>query len=449
MQVLLQREKIDLPVITIHRILLRRGLVRPQDQHQQAVQRFERGAANQLWQMDFKGPTGWNQTIGPLSVLDDHSRYAITLHSTGSTRAEPVREQLEQAFQRCGVPEEMLMDHGTPWWNMMAATGWTWLTVWLMKQGIRLRFSGYRHPQTQGKVERFHGALAAAMKRRGYPASEQQQRWLDEFRYEYNHVRPHEEHDKIAPRVEEMLELVHMRAFADRLPRQLSGGQQQRIALARCLAIDPKVLLLDEPFGALDKNLRLDMQIEVKRLQRDYGITTVLVTHDQEEALSMADRIAVMNLGRIEQVATPTGIYDHPATLFVNLFVGTTNLIPGRLVGLDAGGCDVQLADGTLRGAPAAALTKGMNVLVSVRPEQWRVQNAAGAGAANGALAGTVKMVMPLGAQVVYDVEIAGGTSVKISRAREADGALLATGSAIHLAPISSAACRVFHAEAN
>ena len=119
-------------------------------------------------------------------------------------------------------------------------------------------------------------------------------------------------------------------AFADRLPRQLSGGQQQRIALARCLAIDPKILLLDEPFGALDKNLRLDMQIEVKRLQRDYGITTILVTHDQEEALSMADRIAVMNRGRIEQVASPTEIYDQPATLFVNQFVGTTNLLAGQ-----------------------------------------------------------------------------------------------------------------------
>src|SRR5207247_5592365 len=178
---------------------------------------------------------------------------------------------------------------------------------------------------------------------------------------------------RIGPRVAEMRALVHMAEFAERKPRQLSGGQQQRIALARCLAIDPKVLLLDEPFGALDKNLRLDMQIEVKRLHREYGITTVLVTHDQEEALSMADRIAVMNRGRIEQVAPPTDIYDHPATLFVNQFVGTTNLIPGKLVGIDAGGCDVQLVGGMLRTALAPRLLKGMNVLVSVRPEQWRV----------------------------------------------------------------------------
>ncbi len=105
--------------------------------------------------------------MGPLSVLDDHSRYAVALHGTWSTQAEPVKQGLIEAFERCGVPEEMLMDHGTPWWNMQAVAGWTWLTVWLMKQGIRLHHNGYRHPQTQGKVERFHGALAAAAKRRG------------------------------------------------------------------------------------------------------------------------------------------------------------------------------------------------------------------------------------------------------------------------------------------
>jgi transposase InsO family protein len=192
LQVLLQQEGLPLPVITLHRILLRRGLVRPQDRQRMAVQRFQRSQANQLWQMDFKGPVGWQAPVGPLSILDDHSRYAVTLQGTWSTQGEPVRAHLEEVFRRCGVPEEMLMDHGTPWWNMKAVAGWTWLTIWLMKQGIRLHFSGYRHPQTQGKVERFHGALAAAMKRRGLPEQEQRQVWLDEFRQEYNHVRPHE-----------------------------------------------------------------------------------------------------------------------------------------------------------------------------------------------------------------------------------------------------------------
>jgi transposase InsO family protein len=192
LEVLLRQAGLTLAVATIHRILLRHDLVRAEDRRGQAVQRFEREEPNQLWQMDFKSPIGWNAPVGPLSVLDDHSRYALALQGTWSTRAAGVRESLEQAFRDCGVPEAMLMDHGTPWWNMKAARGWTWLTVWLMKQGIRLYFSGYRHPQTQGKVERFHGAMAAALKRRGYPEVEQRQRWLDEFRHEYNHLRPHE-----------------------------------------------------------------------------------------------------------------------------------------------------------------------------------------------------------------------------------------------------------------
>jgi len=192
LQVLLEQQGIGLPVITIHRILLRHQLVRREDRHRAAVGRFERAQPNKLWQMDFKSPVGWNAAMGPLSVLDDCSRYALLLQGTWSTQAEPVRERLEEAFQECGVPEAMLMDHGTPWWNMKAATGATWLTLWLMKQGIRLYFSGYRHPQTQGKVERFHGAMAAALKRRGYPGPGERQTWLDEFRHEYNHLRPHE-----------------------------------------------------------------------------------------------------------------------------------------------------------------------------------------------------------------------------------------------------------------
>ncbi len=189
---LLAGEGVDLPVITVQRILHRHDLVRPQDRHRAATKRFERGAPNQLWQMDFKSPVGWDAPVGPLSLLDDHSRYAVTLTGTWSTRADAVRECLEAVFTQSGVPEAMLMDHGTPWWNMRAATGWTWLTVWLMKQGIRMHFSGYRHPQTQGKVERFHGTLEAAMRRRGVPVGEQRQVWLDAFRQEYNHVRPHE-----------------------------------------------------------------------------------------------------------------------------------------------------------------------------------------------------------------------------------------------------------------
>src|SRR5207245_9267645 len=132
-----------------------------------------------------------------------------------------------------------------------------------------------------------------------------------------------------------LLELVQLPSMAERLPRQLSGGQQQRVALARALAIKPSILLLDEPFAALDKNLRLDMQIEVKRLQRVSGITPLIVTHDQEEALSMADRVAVLSHGKLEQFGSPSALYDRPQTLFVNTFVGSTHRMPGTLVSTD------------------------------------------------------------------------------------------------------------------
>jgi transposase InsO family protein len=191
LKVLLARQGVELPRNTIHRILLRHDLVHDQDRRVAATQRFERGQPNELWQMDFKGPKGWPQTIGPLSVLDDHSRYLIALAANGSTHGAAVREQLEEAFQRCGVPEGMLMDHGTPWWSQQAPSGQTRLSLWLMRQGIRLHWSGIRHPQTQGKVERFHGSLQRALERRGLPR-EQPQAWLDAYRWEHNYVRPHE-----------------------------------------------------------------------------------------------------------------------------------------------------------------------------------------------------------------------------------------------------------------
>jgi transposase InsO family protein len=191
LQWLLAQQGVGLAVSTVHRILLRHELVRVADRHQHAVRRFTRERPNQLWQMDYKSPLGWGTHVGPLSVLDDHSRYLLVLAATGSTRAQAVREQLEEAFCRCGVPEAMLMDHGTPWWNTQSAGGITWLAIWLMKQGIRLYWSGFRHPQTQGKVERFHGCLERAMGLRGLPG-EGRQAWLDAFRQEHNQMRPHE-----------------------------------------------------------------------------------------------------------------------------------------------------------------------------------------------------------------------------------------------------------------
>jgi len=189
---LLGKEGIELPASTIHRIFLRHQLVRDWDRQPMALRRFERAQPNQLWQMDFKGPKGWDQPVGPLSVLDDHSRYALALENTGSTQARGVQAVLERVFSESGVPEEMLMDHGTPWFNTQGRMGWSQFTVWLMDQNVGLRFSGYRHPQTQGKVERFHRSLTAALLRRGTPEDSERQNWLNDFRQEYNCLRPHE-----------------------------------------------------------------------------------------------------------------------------------------------------------------------------------------------------------------------------------------------------------------
>ena len=192
--VLLAREGIALRVVTVNRILKRRGLLVAQECHRPATQRFEREAPNQLWQMDFKGP--WEVAEGhcyPLSILDDYSRYLVDLGALKGTGAEGVAAQLVRTFERHGVPEAMLMDHGTPWWSTTNGHGLTWLSVELIKQGIRLHFSGIRHPQTQGKVERFHRSLKHQINRWGKPATlADSAQALAAFREEYNQVRPHE-----------------------------------------------------------------------------------------------------------------------------------------------------------------------------------------------------------------------------------------------------------------
>src|SRR5436309_14234467 len=146
---------------------------------------------------------------------------------------------------------------------------------------------------------------------------------------------------EIGARAERMLDLVGLRRFADRYPRELSGGQQQRVALARGLVFNPDVLLLDEPLGALDKNLREQMQVELKRIHREVGITTVYVTHDQTEAMTMSDRIAVFNHGTLEQVAPPLDVYHRPRTRFVGEFIGDSNFFTGRIDAAHAGRVDV------------------------------------------------------------------------------------------------------------
>lgn len=179
---------------------------------------------------------------------------------------------------------------------------------------------------------------------------------------------------EIAGRVKEMLEIVHLADFAERRPTQLSGGQQQRVALARALVNYPSALLLDEPLGALDLKLRQRMQLELKRIQREVGITFVFVTHDQEEALTMSDRIAVMNAGRVEQIGTPEEVYHRPATVFVAGFIGVANLIPAAVVAITGDLATVDAA-GHRFGVPVTdeSIRPPDSAVVMVRPERLHI----------------------------------------------------------------------------
>ncbi len=190
-------------------------------------------------------------------------------------------------------------------------------------------------------------------------------------------------------RAGKMLEMVHLSAFADRMPSQLSGGQQQRVALARALAPEPKVLLLDEPLSALDLKLRQAMRVELKTLQEQTGITFIFVTHDQEEALTMSDRIAVMSQGRVQQIGTAREIYEAPNNRFVADFVGETNLLEVEVVTASGGMAEVVLPGGHRLRCAAADTTPGRHHL-SIRPERLSI-------AAEGPLTGTVERVVYLG----------------------------------------------------
>lgn len=179
----------------------------------------------------------------------------------------------------------------------------------------------------------------------------------------------------IRKRVDELLEIVRLTDFADRRPAQLSGGQQQRVALARALVNYPSALLLDEPLGALDLKLRHAMQFELKRIQREVGITFVYVTHDQEEALTMSDRIAVMNAGNVDQIGTPTEIYDRPSTVFVASFIGQANLWAGKQTGrANRDYVEVEVLGTTLKARPGdTTIESGGHATLMVRPERVRV----------------------------------------------------------------------------
>ncbi len=229
----------------------------------------------------------------------------------------------------------------------------------------------------------------------------------------------HTDKKRIAQRVGELLTLIHLEGRGDRYPWQLSGGQQQRVALARALAIEPQVLLLDEPLSALDAKIRLSLRTEIRQIQRHLGITTIYVTHDQEEALSLSDRVVVMNEGRVEQVGTPPQVYGHPETGFVARFIGHLNVINVRVV--DAPSGRVSVGDQQLvvsQGLPNSPA--GQLVAIAVRPESIRLND--GVPGAN-SLHGRVEDVTFLGATVRMRLNLGDGLTVLVDAFNDADTA--------------------------
>ena len=200
------------------------------------------------------------------------------------------------------------------------------------------------------------------------------------------------------------MELMRIEALGDRSPAQLSGGQQQRVALARAIVIEPDVLLMDEPLSNLDAKLRLEMRIAIRRIQRDLGITTIYVTHDQEEALAISDRIAVMNAGRVMQLGDPETIYQQPSSVFVANFIGTSNFIPGTA------GADGVLALGEVRLARRLGRAYEGAVQIAVRPEHIVMENPR-----EGLLTARIVRATFLGTHYEYEAQLSGGTQVKIN----------------------------------
>jgi ABC-type Fe3+/spermidine/putrescine transport system ATPase subunit len=238
---------------------------------------------------------------------------------------------------------------------------------------------------------------------------------------------------EIGPRVDEALELVGLTGLAQRSSGQLSGGQQQRVAFARALVTRPEVLLLDEPLSNLDAKLRVHMRGEIRSLQQDLGITTIYVTHDQEEAMSLSDHVVVMQAGRIDQQGPPHDIYERPATRFVADFIGTSNFVEARVETVAADVVGVAALGATLRLAPpvGAALRPGEGVLLVLRPEHLHLQDP---DASDGVgFPGRVASVAYLGAVATYEVALDGGATVTVDSPAPVGAALRHAGDAVRV----------------
>jgi spermidine/putrescine ABC transporter ATP-binding subunit len=211
----------------------------------------------------------------------------------------------------------------------------------------------------------------------------------------------------IVRRVTESLDLVRLSGLEERRPRQLSGGQQQRVALARALVTRPQVLLLDEPLSALDKHLRQEMQVELRRIQRQIGITTIFVTHDQEEALTLSDRVAIFNKGQVVQAGSPRAVYERPVNRFAAGFLGEANFLDGKVSAVAGGEARVALASGGEILAPASGLAIGSSVLVALRPEKISIEPAEpGLAAAPNRIRGQVTAAIFSGSSLTYRIAV-------------------------------------------
>lgn len=294
-QVLLEKEGHELGSATIHRILEREGLIEPDPGERKAIGRYERDECNQMAQMDFKGEYQVREGKSyPLSFLDDHSRYAHGLWPLDSTKAKGVHDSLKSRFREVGVPQSILTDHGTPWFSTTNGHGLTWLSVWLIKQGIILKFSGIRHPQTHGKVERFHRTLKERTRHRGLPETlDEWRKWASEFIQEYNYERPHEALGMKTPG--EVYTRDNLRPYQENPPEwEYTGGKVVRLNTQGslyyrghrffvCEALASEMVRTDELDGLLLVTFR-EMTVRQINLRTGSSIAVVLEARRRPES---------------------------------------------------------------------------------------------------------------------------------------------------------------------
>ncbi len=242
---------------------------------------------------------------------------------------------------------------------------------------------------------------------------------------------------EIESRVQRVLHQVGLEGLEHRTPGQLSGGQQQRVAVARALVLNPRVLLLDEPLSNLDAKVRSRLRSEIRRLQQDLHITTIYVTHDQEEALVLSDRIAVMDHGRVLQIGTPIELYEQPASLFVADFIGTNNLVPGTVATVGDGMAVLETPAGRLRGKVSGQLAAGRRAVVAIRPENLVLD---GGGDTDVTMKGRIVLSQYLGSLIRYEIEAGAGVALRIDVSDPKSHRLLAPGHEVAVRFASSAA---------